>query len=122
MILRNAIIPGPNLAGMDANIAFLGLVIVMFGIFNVVFLPMFYKTAYKTGVPYLISCVAMILFVGIAEAVIHLVPAWNAALDNTNMAYFPQQLAVFLIGILVFAVITAAAYIESAKEFEKLDL
>ncbi|MDD5368812.1 MAG: ABC-2 transporter permease [Anaerolineaceae bacterium] len=122
IILRNMILPAENLAGMEANIALIGLVFIMFGIFNSVFLPMFYKSAYQTGIPYLISCAAMAIFLVIAEVVIQLNPAWKEALDTTNMAYFPQQFVVFLVGILVFALFTAIAYAKSAKEFEKLDL
>ena len=38
--------PQPNFF-MDANLSFLGLSFVMFGLFNVVMLPMLYQTAYK---------------------------------------------------------------------------
>ncbi|MEN6410282.1 MAG: ABC-2 transporter permease [Anaerolineaceae bacterium] len=121
-ILRYDILPAENLAGMEANAALFGLVLVMFGIFNVTFLPMFYKTAFKTGVPYLVACTAMLVFVGFAEAVIHLIPAWAKVLDTTNAVYFPQQSLVLLFGVLIFALLTAAAYTGSVKRFEKLDL
>lgn len=121
-ILRYIIYPVENLAGMEANVAFFGLVFVMLAIFNITFLPMFYRTAYKPGVPYLVSCVAMMVFVGLAEALINIIPAWKVALDTTNTAYYPQQLIVFIAGILLFALLTAAAYGRSVKHFEKLDL
>ena len=94
----------------------------MFGIFNVVFLPMFYKTAYKVGTPYLVFCAAMTLFVVIAEVVINIIPAWKAALDTTNLVYFPQQITVFLLGIVILALLTTLAGAKSEKQFEKLDL
>lgn len=121
-ILRYVILPAENLAGMEANAALFGLVFVMFGIFNVTFLPMFYKTAFKTGIPYLVSCSAMFLFAGFAEAVIHLIPTWAKVLDTANAVYFPQQSLVLLSGCLIFALLTTAAYRASVKRFEKLDL
>jgi hypothetical protein len=121
-ILRNILIPAENAAGMDLNAAFYGLVFVMFGIFNLVFLPMFYKTAYKTGFPYLVSCFSMIVFVSLAEAAIHLIPGWQAVLDTTSQTYMLQQAAVLIAGILLFLVLTVFSYVKSVQWFEKLDL
>ncbi len=121
-LLRARINPGPNLAGMDANPALFGLVFVMFALFNIVFLPAFYKTGYKTGAPYILSSVVMFLFVAAAEAVIQLTPAIRQALDTLNPAYLPQQMAVLLGGILAYGLITLAAYRASARRFERLDL
>ena len=85
-------------------------------------LPTFYKTAYKTGTPYLLSCFAMTLFVIITEGIIQLVPGLKATLDTTSLAYFPQQITVLFAGIILFVLLTAFAYIQSVKRFEKLDL
>ena len=38
-----------NLAGMEANVAFFGFVFGMYGLFNIVFLPVFYRSAYRAG-------------------------------------------------------------------------
>lgn len=121
-LLRNILVPAANLAGMEANLALFGLVFGMFGVFNVIFLPLFYKTAYKAGTPFLISCAAMILFTIAAEVAINLIPAWKTALDTTNAVYLPQQAAVLAGGILLFALLNAIAYRKSVKEFEELDL
>lgn len=121
-ILRYVIYPAENQAGMEANLALFGLVLIMFGIFNAIFLPMFYKTAYKTGIPYLIACTAMFLFVGLAEAVIQLNAPWKTALDTMDSVHFPQQLLVFCIGIFIFALLTALSFQKSAQQFENIDL
>jgi hypothetical protein len=121
-ILRNTLIPMENAAGMEANAALFGLVLVMFGVFNLVFLPAFYKTAYKTGTPYLFACSAMVVFVIAAEAAINLVPALKVSLDTVNHAFLSQQLAVLAGGMVLFAALTYLAYTQSAKRFEDLDL
>jgi hypothetical protein len=120
--LRKSIIPFENSAGMEANVALFGIVFVMYGIFNIVFLPMFYKTAYKTGLPFLISCTAMFFFIGAAEATIQLVPVLRTVLDTINPAYLLQQTEVLLVGIVLFAGLTAWAYLSSARNFERVDL
>jgi hypothetical protein len=121
-ILRNVLIPAENQAGMEANIALFGLAFVMFGLFNIVFLPMFYQTAYKTGLPYVVACSAMVFCVGIEEAAIQLVPGWKAVLDTTQLAFVPQQTIVLVAGIILFALLNGFAYRLSVKRFEKLDL
>jgi hypothetical protein len=119
--LRNALIPAENAAGMEANAALFGLSLAMLGLFNLVFLPGFYKTAYKTGGPYVVSCVVMSVFAILVEAAIHLVPGWSI-LDSIAPAYLPQQIAVLVAGVLAFAVLTILAYAQSVTRFEKLDL
>lgn len=120
--MRYTIFPLENLAGMDANIALLGLALMMYAIFNLVFLPMFYKTAYKTGVPFLVSCLAMTLFAIVAEVIIQLNPGIKSLLDTTSTTVIPQQAGVLCAGILVFMLLTVLAYAQSVKRFEKLDL
>lgn len=38
-----------NAVGIEANPAFFGLTLVMLALFNIIFIPTFYKTAYKVG-------------------------------------------------------------------------
>lgn len=120
--LHNHLIPAENLAGIEANVALFGLAFTMFGIFNVVFLPMFYKTAYKTGTPFLVACTAMTLFVALVEAAIQLTPALKTTLDTINPLYLPQQGSVLAGGMVLFTLLTGLAYAQSARRFEELDL
>lgn len=121
-IMRYRINPAENLAGMEANPALFGLVLLMFAIFNIVFLPGFYKTGHKTGTPFLVACAAMLLFVGAAEAAIQLTPGLKQALDTVTAAYLPQQLAVLALGVVGYALLTAVAFSLSVRRFERLDL
>lgn len=121
-ILRSTLNPEGNLVGLDANIALFGLAFIMFGVFNLVFLTQFYKSAYKTGTPFLLACMVMTVVVLVCEIAIQINAGWRQVLDSTNPAYFPQQTAFLLFGMVVFALLTAAAYMKSAKTFEKLDL
>lgn len=121
-VLRNTLITAGNAAGMEANAALFGLALIMFGLFNLVFLPGFYKTAYRTGTPYLLACAAMTLFVVAAEVAVNLVPGWKAALDSVQPASLLPQLAVLAAGGVLFALLTWLSYNQSVKKFEQLDL
>ncbi|MBI9049212.1 MAG: ABC-2 transporter permease [Anaerolineaceae bacterium] len=120
--LRYILLPTDNMAGMEANAAFFGFVLIMFGIFNLIFLPKFYKTAYKTGWPFLNASIAMLLFIAVVEAAVNLNPAWKLSLDTINPAYLPQQLIVLVLGLIVFAALTLIGNNLSVKRFETLDL
>lgn len=119
-ILRGRIVPTENLAGMDAGLALFGLVFIMFGVFNLVFLPLFYRSGYKTGTPFLLAATVMTIVVVAAEVAIQLTPALKQTLDTT--AYTPPQLVVLAAGILIFALLNAIACRLSASAFERLDL
>lgn len=121
-ILRARLNLPPNAAGMEANIALFGLALAMFGVFNVIFLPGFYRTAYQTGKPFMLACAAMLVFIILAELAIQLNPIWRAALDTTAPAYLPQQLVVLALGAGVYALLTWAGNALSARAFERLDL
>lgn len=119
-ILRSRIVPTENLAGMDAGLALFGLVFIMFGVFNLVFLPLFYRSGYKTGTPFLLAATVMTVVVVAAEVAIQLTPALKQTLDTT--VYMPPQLVVLAAGILIFALLNVIACRLSASAFERLDL
>jgi ABC-2 type transport system permease protein len=104
---------------LDANIAFIGFVFMMFGIFNVIFLPMFYKTADKIGWPLIISISAAFLFSVAIEGIIMMVP-FAKILDGK--AHQPAQLIVLGVGIITFFLLSHEANRISIKRFEKINI
>ena len=105
---------------LDANVAFFGFVFVMFAIFNIIFFPMFYKTAYKVGLPTVIALTAAIVFATAVEMFVLFTPAAAAVLDGTQQTLL--QLPVLFGGIVVFVLLSALAIRISANRFEKIDL
>ena len=105
---------------LDANVAFFGFSFVMFAVFNIIFFPMFYKTADKVGLPTVVALTAAIVFAAAVEMYVLLVPAAAAVLDGTQHTLL--QLPVLLGGILVFVLLGALAIRLSANRFEKIDL
>lgn len=104
---------------MSPNFAFFGFAFMFFGIFNLIYFPMFYKTADKIGWPLIIGIVAVLLFTTAVEGIILLVPAAKILDGTTN---FPAQFIVLGIGIAVFILLSSKANRLAAKRFEKINL
>lgn len=104
---------------MDPNIAFFGFAFAMYAIFNIVFFPMFYKTAYKIGFPTIIANAAAILFATGVEFAVLAIPAFKELDAMRNVA---AQLLVLAGGIVLFALLNIAAYRISSRRFERIDL
>lgn len=107
---------------IDANIAYLGCALVMYGVFNLVFFPLFYRTAHKVGVPLMIALVASFLFSTIIELLVVLSPAAANVLDGRTPDALMRQIPVLAAGMAVFAFLTWLGFHFSAKNFEKVDL
>ena len=110
---------GPGNFVLDPNYAFFGIAFVMYGVFNIVFFPMFYKTAYKFGVPIIVASIAVVFFATAIEFAVLFVQALRV-LDGLGHIFI--QLLTLAGGIIVFAVMNMAAYVISAKRFESVDL
>lgn len=105
---------------MNANLFALGMAVVIFGSFNLIFVRGFFKTAYKFGKPFVCYIVVNFVIIGIAES-LHYIPLL-AAVNAFGFEYLGLQLVLFAIGILVYVVLTCAAFKRSCKDFENIDL
>jgi hypothetical protein len=114
--------PSGNAAGMNPNFAFFGCVFVMYGLFNVIMIPGFYKTAYKVGAPMILGTIGAVLFAGAVEAAVHLVPVLNTSINAIGTGHLGAQLIVLAGGILLFFGLTWLGYHRAALNFEKVDL
>jgi hypothetical protein len=121
-VLNNMIYTKGNMAGMNTNFAFFGFVFVMYAIFNVIFLPGFYKTAYKVGVPLILAVIAVSVYVVAVNVAVEVVPILKTNLDALGAGHLMSQLPVLFAGIVIFALVTVLAYKISADRFEKVDL
>ena len=104
---------------MNANPFFLGMVLVIFGLFNTVFIGGFFNTAYKLS-PFITYIATAFVAIVIAEA-LHHVPG----LESVNAFGFDDivlQLCLFAGGAIIFLVMTYLSYRKSCENFEKIDL
>ena len=109
-----------NNALMNANLVYLGFVLLILGLFNLIFVGGFFKTAYKFAKPFIIFTVVVFLVVGIGETLFH-IPVLSA-LNAFGFTHIVLQVIVFLTGVILFSVLTAISIRRSIKNFEKIDL
>lgn len=105
---------------MNANFFFLGMVLIIFALFNALFVGGFFKTAYKLGKPFVIYIAAAFGVIGPAEAAHHM-PGLEA-LNAFGFTHMALQLACLIAGIAVFAAMTYLSYNKACRNFEKIDL
>ena len=119
-MLRVHILPGGNPAGIEANVAYYGFGLIIYTIFNVVFLPQFFKTAYGIDKAFLLAIIPASIVVIIMEVLVHFpLFAW---LDSVAPDALLRQLPILAVGVVVYGLGMLFAYRIAAERFEKVDL
>lgn len=119
-LLRTLYLPGGNPVGIEANAAYYGFGLTLYGIFNLVFFTQFYKTAYQAGAAFLIAMVPMTLGIIAMEALVHFPGlAW---LDGVGREDLIRQLPVLLAGAAVYAAANLLALRLGERRFLRVDL
>lgn len=113
---------GGNAAGIEANAAFFGLVLVMYALFNLLFLPAFYRTGYRVGRAFLFAGAAVLVYIVAAELLVQCVPALKASLDTFDPATRETRLFVLLLGAGLYAAGSLLACRLSERRFARVDL
>ncbi len=120
-VIRYWLYPEGNLAGMNTNLAFFGLMLVMFAVFNLIFLPGFYKSAYRVLWPVGGGALVSVVLVGTLTTLIALLPGLQV-LNDRGLGHLGLQLAVLGGGLLVFAGFTLLAHHRAQTNFASVDL
>ena len=107
-------------AQMNANFFALGMALVGFGLFNLIFVGGFWKTAYRFSGPFIGYAVAAFLWIGVAEA-LHYIPGLEA-LNAFGTEHLAVQLLSLAAGAVIYASVTALSYRAACRNFEKIDL
>jgi ABC-2 type transport system permease protein len=107
---------------IDANLAYLGCGLVLYGFFNLVFFSLFYTTAYKIGIPLGVGLTVFTFLAGIIEVLVLFVPAVSNVLDGVAPSALLNQIPVLAAGVALFVGLTWLAYRLAAKNFETVDL
>ena len=112
----------PNEAGMDANIALLGEGLIVFGLFNLIFFPRWYKDINKVGVPFLLASAAVFVYILLAIVSTYAIPFVRDCLDTQDPAFLKEKLLFVGAALLFFAAATWLSARLSVKRFENVDL
>lgn len=115
-IIHN-VIYGPFNFFMNINPAFFGIVFMTFGIFNIIFLPLYFKTAYKFGKPVIYGIIITLLFGGFFEYSAVAIPMIRNFLKSAD---FLIQYGVLFCGIIVYILLNIVSVNRSTKNFENI--
>ena len=138
--LKKAVAFPENNAGINLNVAYFGLQLVLYGIFNLIFLGNVYKNPLKPGVRYFVGAVFYFVIYALFE-----LPVWKfyglkndftegkitelpklaqigQMLTDTTGAFMKNHCIILLGGILIFAGLWYISYCFAAKQFKKYDM
>ncbi len=102
---------------MNISPAFYGYVLIMFALFNLVYLPLYFKTAYYFGKPLIYGIIVATIFGIGLELLALLVPWASKIIDNPNIFY---QIGMLFAGIITFIGLNWLALKRSARNYEQI--
>ena len=105
---------------MNANGFALGTAFVIFGLFNLIFVGGFFKTAYKFARPFVGFIIAAFLVVFLAEA-LHHIPGLER-LNAFGTDHMALQMILLAGGIVVYLLMTFLSFRKACRDFERIDL
>lgn len=105
---------------MNANPFALGLALLIFGLFNLVFVGGFFKTAYQLTLPFVLFLLCAFPMIAAGEALHHF-PGLEY-LNAFGWEHLPLQLSLLYAGFAAFLLLTFTSCSRAQKRFEMLDL
>lgn len=111
---------GGNPVGLDDNAALFAAALLLYGVFNLVFITAFYRSGYKAGTAFLKAMIPTALLMLVCEALPHL-PGLMWLNDTSGEGNLRQLPLLVACGVL-YGVLTLAAYRRGAALYEKVDL
>jgi len=116
-VIHNLIYGSSNLF-MEINPSYFGIMFVMLAVFNIIFLPNYFKTAYKFGKPIIIGAVVTLLFAGLFEVGAAAIPFMRDILKSSNVLV---QLTVLFFGIVLYLGINYITLKKSIINFKRIN-
>ncbi len=105
------------------NMAMYGLILIAFGLFNLIFFPRFYKSPDTKNVgATLLSYLTILVFYAVCMAFFMAVPGASKYINTYTGGGLWTQIGILVLGIACFLLFNLFAYKASKKRFEKIDL
>lgn len=120
--LHGILLPQPNAAGMDANLALIGEGFFCFGLFHLVFFPSYYKNVDKVGISFLKGAAALFVLILVEIVLCYALPLYRNTLDTPDPMNLGAKLLFCAVGLLFYLSSTWVAWRLSQKRFQQLDI
>ena len=105
---------------MNANPAYLGWMLIVFTLFNTVFLGGFFKTAFNFGKPFVLFCIISFIWIAIVETLHHIPELmW---LNDTDALTDGRQWLILIVCLVIYVLVTWLSCKKSIKRFDEVDL
>ena len=111
---------GGNTVGLEPNAALFAAALLLFTLFNSIFLPAFYKTAYRVGISFLKAIVPVSIAMILLEVLVHF-PGMAFLEDCTAVGQL-RLLPLVACAAVIYGAALFLAYRKAAKNYEKVDL
>lgn len=105
---------------MNANLVYLGFVLLILGLFNMIFVGGFFKTAYKFAKPFTAFAAAAFVTAGIGETLFR-IPKFSA-LNAFGFVHLGLQAGILMTGAVLYVLLTVISMSRAVKDFERIDL
>ena len=105
---------------MNANFFALAVALLIFGLFNLIFVGGFFKTAYRFARPFVIYIIAAFLIIFAAET-LHHVPGLEI-LNAFGTDYLAIQLTLLAVSVILFLLMTVYSCKRACEDFKRIDL
>ena len=122
--VKGAVLPAEqyvNQAGISANLALVGNGAVLLGVFNLIFFPRYFKSPDKIGVPFVIGAVAVFLLIGVFIVLRWATTLYSITLNGLNSANSGAKAAALIIGMAIYAIMSAISRKLSMRHFQRYD-
>jgi len=111
-----------GLGMLEPNPAFFGFVLIMYALFNFLFITGFYKTGYKIAFPILRAIIGALIFAIFIQFMPFISTRFNRMFNSRTPESLLWQIIALIVGIVVFVLVNILTYRISSERFEKLDL
>lgn len=123
-IIRSTLVTYQNVAGIEANIAFIGFVFIQFAVFNTVFLGVYFKNTSSVGKAFILGAIAETVIILSIEASVHVTRSITGSCfwDETTPEALLAQIPILFIGVILFGLLAYISYHRDVKNFMRQDI